>query len=148
MDTHSEVAPDTLSVRLVDGGIVVTYLDGREVFYHGVPEPAETPHLTAPGKDVHVLVTDESETTGVLMYVDERTTDASILEDSGVGRVLLERGEQRTLFPGVTVTRGDLRCELEVDEATVGGRVFVFEEDQFSEHSYELTATVEDGEAG
>lgn len=140
MDTHSEVPPDTLSIRLVDGGIVVEYLDGREVFYHGVPEPASTPHTTAPGKDVHVLVTDESDTSGILMYVDERTTEASILEGTGVGRVLLEKGQERTLFPGVDVTRHDLRCEIDIDESLVDGRVFVFEEDQFSEHSYELTA--------
>ena len=140
MVTHSEVPPDTLSVRLVDGGIVVEYQDGREVFYHGVPEPTPTPHVTAPGKDVHVLVTDASETSCILMYVDERTTEASILEKTGVGRVLLDRGEERTLFPGVDVKRTDLRCEIDIDEGVVDGRVFVFEEDEFSEYSYELTA--------
>jgi hypothetical protein len=144
MDSHSEVAPDTLSVRLVDGGIVVEYLDGREVFYHGVPQPVETPHLTAPGKEVHVLVTDDSETTGVMMYVDERTTEDGILSTTGVGRLLLDQNERRTVFPGVEVERGDLRYELSLDESTVDGRVFVFEEDQFEEHSYELTASPDD----
>jgi len=139
MEPHTEVAPSTLSVRLVDGGIVVTYLDGREVFYHGAPEPVASPHLSAPGKDVHVLVTDDAETSGVLTYVDERTTDASILEDSGVGRVLLDPGEERTLFPGVDAARENLRCEIRVEHDLVDGRVFVFEEDQFAERSYELT---------
>ncbi len=144
MVTHSEVAPDTLSVRLVDGGIVVGYLDGREVFYHGPPTPEETPHLTAPGKDVHVLVTDASETSGILMYVDERTTESSILEATGVGRILLEPGDQRTLFPGVEVERTGLRCEITLDDDLVDGRVFVFEEDQFAEHAYELQSSSEE----
>jgi hypothetical protein len=139
MVTHSEVPPDTLSVRLVDGGIAVEYLDNREVFYHGVPESTDSPHMTTPGKDVHVLVTDETETSGILVYVDERTTEAEILESSGVGRVLLEKGERRTLFAGVEATRNDLRYEIDIDEAVVDGRVFVFEEDQFAEASYELT---------
>lgn len=138
MVSYAEVAPDTLSVRLTDGGIVVEYLDGREVFYRGVPEPTTPPHQTAPGKDIHVLVTDESEASGVLLYVDERTTEAEILESSGVGRVLLENNETRTLFPGVEVEKGDLRCEITLDESLVDGRVFVFEEDQFAEHAYEL----------
>jgi len=145
MVDYSEVAPDTLPVGLTDGGIVVEYLDGREVFYHGVPEPAETPHQTAPGKDIHVLVTDESETSGILMYVDERTTEAEILEDTGVGRVLLDRGELRSLFPGVEATRDDLTYEIDVDQSVVDGRVFVFEEDQFEELSYELTPRGENG---
>lgn len=146
MTQFSEVPPNTLSVRLTDGGIVVEYLDGREVFYHGVPEAESAPHLTAPGKDVHILVTDESETSGVLFYVDERATSAEILESSGVGRVLLEKGETRTLFAGVEATRNDLRYEIAVDEEFVDGRVFVFEEDQFAEYAYELTAEVENGE--
>jgi hypothetical protein len=147
MTSFSDVPPDTLSVRLTDGGIAVEYMDGREVFYHGVPEPASTPHWTAPGKDVHVLVTDGSETSGVLMYVDERATGADILESSGVGRLLLDKGETRTLFAGVEATRENLRYEIDIDEEVVNGRVFVFEEDQFAEHSYELTAPAGEGDA-
>lgn len=139
MVTHSEVAPDTLSVRLVDGGIAVEYIDDREVFYHGVPESTDPPYLTTPGKDIHVLVTDETETSGILVYIDERTTESDILESSGVGRVLLDKGERRTLFAGVEATRNDLRYEIDIHEDAVDGRVFVFEEDQFAEASYELT---------
>lgn len=142
MDGHTEVAPDSLTVRLTDGGIVVEYLDSREVFYRGVPTPVESPHQTAPGKDVHVLVTDETDTTGVLTYVDERKTDAEILEGSGVGRVLLDRDSERVLFPGVTVHKTQVRITVEVDHATVDGRVFVFEEDQFEERSFELVSDV------
>lgn len=137
MDDFEEVPPDTLSVELVEDGIVVEYTDGREAFYRGVPEQIESPHQTAPGKDTHVLVVDESETSGMLLYVNERRTDGAILEDTGVGRVLLDEGEETTLFPGVTVKGGGLRSEI-VADADLSGRVFVFEEDQFSEHSYEL----------
>jgi hypothetical protein len=137
MDDFEEVPPDTLSVELTEDGIVVEYTDGRDVFYRGVPTRTDSPHQTAPGKDTHVLVVDESETSGVLLYVNERRTDAAILEDTGVGRVLLDAHEATTLFPGVMVRGGDLRSEIVV-ESDVSGRVFVFEEDQFSEHSYEL----------
>jgi len=134
----SDVSPDTLTVDLVDGGVVVEYTDGREVIYRGVPERVEAPHQTAPGKDTHVLVTDASETRGVLVYVNERRTDDDILESSGVGRVMLEGGETSTLFPGVTVHGGSLRCELTLERDLVDGRVFVFEEDQFEGRSYEV----------
>lgn len=138
MQEKTEVPPDTLSVRLTDDGVVVQYLDGREVLYRGVPTPVESPHTSAPGKDVHVLVTDETETTGVLTYVDERMTEGNILEDTGVGRVLLDGGEKRTLFPGVVVEKRNPRIEITIDHEAVDGRVFVFEEDQFQERSYEL----------
>jgi hypothetical protein len=135
---HSEVPPDTVGVGLVDGGIVVEYTDDREVFYRGIPERVEAPHQTAPGKEVHVLVTDETERHGVLVYVNERRTDAEILESSGVGRVMLDDGETSTLFPGVRVKGGRLRCEVHLERPLVEGRVFVFEEDQFEERSYEV----------
>ena len=134
----SDISPHTLAVSLVEGGIVVEYRDGREVFYHGVPEQVTTPHETAPGKDVHVLVTDETERQGVLLYVNERKTADEILEGSGVGRVLLGQGEQATLFPGVRVSGGGVRCTISLEPTLVDGRVFVFEEDQFQEFSYEL----------
>ena len=140
MDGHSEVAPDTLAVDLRESGVVVEYLDGREAFYRGVPDSAESPYQTAPGKDVHVLVTDDSGDTGVVMYVDERTTEADILETTGVGRVLLDSGESTTLFPGVTAEKAQHRITLRVDHTHVDGRVFVFEEDQFQERSVELVA--------
>ncbi|PSP89758.1 hypothetical protein BRC87_07325 [Halobacteriales archaeon QS_4_66_20] len=138
MAYHSDVPPATLAVELTDAGVLVEYLDGREVLYRGVPTPAEGEFLTTPGKDVHVLVTDDSETSGVLVYLDERRTEDEILEDSGVGRVLLDEGEETTLFPGVRARGGGLRDEIVVDHDAVDGRVFVFEEDQFEERSFEL----------
>lgn len=137
-----EVPPATLPVQLTEEGIVVEYTDGREVFYRGVPDRVESPHTTTPGKDVHVLVTDGSETSGVLLYVNERRTEAEILEGTGVGRVLLSEGEESTLFPGVVVRGGNLRSEIAIEEA-IDGRVFVFEEDQFVEDSYELVRATE-----
>jgi len=137
-----EVPPATLPVQLTEEGIVVEYTDGREVFYRGVPDRVESPHTTTPGKDVHVLVTDGSETSGVLLYVNERRTEAEILEGTGVGRVLLSAGEESTLFPGVVVRGGNLRSEVAI-EAEIEGRVFVFEEDQFVEDSYELVRRTE-----
>jgi hypothetical protein len=85
-----------------------------------------------------VLVTDETERHGVLVYVNERRSEDEILASSGVGRVMLDDGETSTLFPGVTVKSGRLRCEIQLERALVDGRVFVFEEDQFEERSYEV----------
>ena len=41
MAYHSDVPPATLAVELTDAGVLVEYLDGREVLYRGVPTPAE-----------------------------------------------------------------------------------------------------------
>jgi hypothetical protein len=138
MADHSEVSPDTLAVALTDRGIAVEYTDGREVFYHGVPTAVEAPHTTAPGKDVHVLVTDADGTRGVLVYVNERKSGDDILDESGVGRVLVGSEEEAMVFPGVTVEGGQYRVTVQVDHAAVDGRVFVFEEDQFEQRSFEI----------
>jgi len=138
MSLRSDVSPDTLPVSLEEGGIEVEYADGRTVFYHGVPEPVGSVR-TLPGKQVHVLVTDGTGTRGVLVYVNERKTADEILEDSGVGRVLLDAGEQTTVFPGVTVRTEGYRVEVEAD-ADLDGRVFVFAEDEREEHSWEVVA--------
>jgi hypothetical protein len=140
MTRRSDVPPDTLPVRLIEEGIEVEYADGRTVFYRGVPTPEEDAVTLPPGKDVHVLVTDDSETAGVLVYVDERSTSDDILEDTGVGRVILEDRESTTVFPGVTVSAPSLRVTVSVDHETVDGRVFVFAEDEMGEQSYELVA--------
>lgn len=145
MTSRSDVPPDTLSVDLTEAGIEVEYLDGRQVFYRGVPTAVEGPVQTAPGKNVHVLVTDESETRGILVYVNERNTEDEILEDTGVGRILLEQGEEAAVFPGVTARERAMRVEIEADTDAVDGRIFVFEEDEFGERAFELVAET-DGE--
>jgi hypothetical protein len=138
MHARSDVPPDTLPVELTADGIEVEYNDGRRVFYRGVPTKVADSLRTAPGKDVHVLVTDKSETQGVLVYVNELNTEDEILESTGVGRVMLEEGEETTVFPGVTVRDAQLRVEIDPDVGAVDGRVFVFEEDEMGERSFEL----------
>lgn len=138
MSARNNVAPGTIGVDLVDGGVVVQYLDGREVFYHGPPEPVEKTVTTPPGKEVHVLVTDPDGVEGVMTYVNDRNTHDDILETTGVGRVMLERTDEEELFPGVTVATEAYSIRVEADLSVVDGRVFVFAEDEMSEHAYEL----------
>ncbi|MFB6169889.1 MAG: DUF5796 family protein [Haloarculaceae archaeon] len=140
MSVRNDVAPDTLGIDLQAEGIEVTYTDGRSVFYHGVPEKCEGTVTTAPGKDVHVLVTDPTETEGVLVYVNDRKTHDDILESSGVGRVILDKGEETGLFPGVTARQQAYRVEIEADPDAARGRVFVFEEDEMGERSFEIVS--------
>ncbi|WP_135302951.1 DUF5796 family protein [Haloarcula amylovorans] len=143
MSNRSDIAPDTLSVELTEDGIAVEYLDGRTAFYRGVPAKAEESVQTAPGKDTHVLITDETETSGILVYVNDLRTHDDIIESSGVGRVLLDDGTEDELFPGVTVRDRQMRVEVDVDFDVADGRVFVFEEDDMGERSYEIVAAEE-----
>lgn len=138
MRHRSDVPPDTLSVELAAEGVGVEYTDGRTVFYHGVPEKREGSVTTPPGKEVHVLVTDSTGTSGVLVYVNDRRTHDDVLDASGVGRVILEDGEEASLFPGVTARAAGYRVEVTADEAAVEGRVFVFAEDEVQEFAYEI----------
>ena len=138
MSARNDVAPDTLGVQLVEDGVVVEYVDGREAYYHGVPEKVEGTLRTQPGKLVQVLVTDPTETEGVMMYVNDRNTHDDILEDTGVGRIMLGQNEEEELFPGVTVRTDGYAVEVEADPEVARGRVFVFEEDELAEASYEL----------
>lgn len=138
MSARNDVSPDTLGVELTEDGIVVEYTDGREVFYNGVPQKVEGTLRTQPGKLVQVLVTDPTETEGVLMYVNDRNTHDSILEETGVGRVMLDPGEEEELFPGVDAHADGYAVEIEADPEVARGRVFVFEEDEMEERSYEF----------
>lgn len=138
MEFRTDVAPDTLPVSLEPEGVEVTYADGRRVFYHGVPGKTEGGLVAGPGKDVHVLVTDPSGEEGVMVYVNDRDTHDDVLESSGVGRLLVERGETATVFPGVEATNHGYRVEVSADPETARGRVFVFVEDALSERSVEI----------
>jgi hypothetical protein len=73
-----------------------------------------------------------------MMYVNDRNTHDDILESTGVGRVLLDPGKEEALFPGVTVRVDGYAVEVEADPETARGRVFVFEENELDEASYEL----------
>lgn len=139
MTRRSDVAPKTVGVELREEGVAVEYLDGRVTLYRGVPETVSGSLTAGPGKEVHVLVTDPTETEGVLLYVNDLKTAAEILEDSGVGRVILSEGESESVFPGVTARRlSGERTEIEADPDVARGRVFVFLEDQWTEESYEF----------
>ncbi|GGL23353.1 hypothetical protein GCM10009037_03630 [Halarchaeum grantii] len=140
MSYRNDVAPETLPVELTEDGIVVTYADGRETFYHGAPERHEGTLRTSPGMNVQVLVCDPTETEGVMLYVNDRNTHDDILEGTGVGRVMLEPGETEEVFPGVTVEMDGYAAEITADPEVARGRVFVFEEDEMSEYSFELFA--------
>jgi hypothetical protein len=139
MSARNDVAPSSLPIRLLEAGVEVEYLDGRTTLYRGVPSAEPGTLRTAPGKSVHVLVTDPAETEGVMVYVNDYKTHDDVLDSSGVGRVLLDPEESEELFPGVTVTcLANRRCEIDADPEIARGRVFVFVEDDWGEESYEL----------
>ncbi|WP_049970494.1 DUF5796 family protein [Haladaptatus cibarius] len=138
MSVRSDISPDTLGVELTKDGIVVEYTDGREAFYNGVPKKVQDTLRTQPGKLIQVLVTDPTETEGVMTYVNDRDTHDEILESTGVGRIIIEPGEEEELFPGVTVRSDGHAVEIEADPEIARGRVFVFEEDELGERSFEF----------
>lgn len=145
MPFRNDVAPSTVGVELREEGVVVEYLDGRTTLYRGVPTVESGTLRTGPGKECHVLVTDPTETEGVMVYVNDLKTHDDVLESTGVGRVILDPGEQDEVFPGVTVRRvAGERTEVEADVDVAGGRVFVFVEDDWGEESFEMV----DAEAG
>jgi len=139
MSHRNDVAPGTLAVEIGDGTVAVEYLDGRRVTYAEPARAVGGDVRCQPGKDVHVLVTDEAGTSGVLVYVNDRKTHDDILADSGVGRVLLSAGESTELFPGVRA-RVDGHAVVVESEGAVPGRVLVFEEDELGERAFELGA--------
>ena len=138
MSARSDVAPSTLGVELLDYGVEVEYLDGRATVYRGVPEAVTDSVTTGPGKETHILVTDPTETEGVMLYVNDLKTHDDILESSGAGRIVLDNGESEEVFPGVTVSVADHRTTVEADTDVARGRVFVFAEDDWTEQSYEI----------
>ncbi|SDY07369.1 DUF5796 family protein [Halobellus clavatus] len=144
MSARNDIPPDTVGVELLDHGVEVEYIDGRTTLYRGVPEPVTDTLTTPPKKETHVLVTDPTETEGVMLYVNDLKTHDDVLESTGVGRVILDEGEEEELFPGVAVRRlGGMRTEIEADPETARGRVFVFVEDDWSESSYEFVTESE-----
>ena len=141
MSARNDVPPSTVGVELLDHGVEVEYTDGRKTLYRGVPEPVTDTLTTPPKKETHVLVTDPTETEGVMMYVNDLTSHDDVLESSGVGRVILGEGDEEELFPGVLVRRvPGHRFEIEADPEVARGRVFVFVEDDWGEDSYEFVA--------
>ena len=138
MSVRRDVAPATLPVEVDDDGVTVEYLDGRRVTYEGPVEAAEGRVRCAPGKEVHVLVVDDATGRGVMVYVNDRNTAGDILEATGVGRVVLEPGDEDEVLQGVVVRLDGYAAEVVADPTVAGGRVFVFEEDELGERAYEL----------
>jgi hypothetical protein len=138
MSHRSDIPPETLAVDLTEGGVEVEYLDGRTVFYRGVPEPVADDLRVQPGRELHLLVTDADGTEGVLVYVNDRRTHDDVLEATGVGRVLVPKDGRETVFPGVTVEMDGYARLVAVDPETAGGRVFAFVEDERGEDRYEF----------
>jgi len=139
MSNRNDVPPGTVGVDLVEEGVVIEYTDGRTTLYRGAPTVQEGTLRTGPGKQVHVVVTDPTETEGVMLYVNDLKTHDEILESTGVGRVILESGDEEELFPGVTVRRIDgNRTEVDADPEIARGRVFVFVEYDWGEQSFEM----------
>ncbi len=56
---------------------------------------------------------------------------------------MLEGDDEEVLFPGVTVSTTAYSIQVEAEPSTVDGRVFVFAEDEMSEHAYELVEAVD-----
>ncbi|OYR58590.1 DUF5796 family protein [Halorubrum halodurans] len=140
-----DVPPTSIGVDLREEGIVVEYLDGRTTLYRGVPDSVAGTVTAGPGKETHVLVTDPTETEGVMTYVNDYNTGEEILRDSGVGRVVVESGETDEVFPGVIVGRDGQCNRVTADPEVAGGRVFVFVEDGWTEESYEIVSGPEAG---
>ena len=138
MSQRRDVSPGTLPVEVTEDAVVVEYLDGRRARYEGPIRAVERSVRCAPGKEVHVLVTDEGEDRGVMVYVNDRNTAGDILEDTGVGRIVLEPGEESELVPGVVVFLDGHVVEVVADPSVADGRVFVFEEDELGERAVEL----------
>ncbi|WP_053948516.1 DUF5796 family protein [Halolamina sediminis] len=144
MSNRNDVPPDTVGIDLREEGVVVEYADGRETLYRGVPSVEEGSVRTGPGKECHLLVTDPTESEGVMLYVNDRKTEDEILEDTGVGRVMIDPGEEEEVFPGVTARHLEgRRIEVEADPEVARGRVFVFVEDDWGEQSFEIVGADE-----
>lgn len=138
MSQRRDVSPGTLPVEMDEDGVTVEYLDGRRAHYRRPIDRVEESVRCRPGKQVHVLLVDERDGRGVMVYVNDRNTGGDILEDAGVGRVVLEPGEEFELLPGVVASMDGHAVEVVVDRAVVDGRVFVFEEDELGERAVEL----------
>lgn len=140
MSQRRDVSPATVPVEIGDDGVTVEYLDGRRTRYDGPIEAEPPPVKCAPGKEVHVLVADPGAGRGVMIYVNDRNTRGDILEEAGVGRIMLGSGEESELVPGVVATLEGHSVRVTADSGAVEGRVFVFAEDEFGARAVELVS--------
>lgn len=139
--TFETVSPATLTVDISKEGIAVRYLDGRRTVYPADAEPTVPPLRTGPGRLVQLLLVEPDETSGVLVYINDRDTAGEILEESGVGRINLKPGDEAGVLPGVSVEMDQQHAVIDVDHAAIDGRLFVFSEGMLDTRSYELVET-------
>lgn len=140
MNYRSDIAPSTLPVTIDPDAVEVEYLDGRAVQYREPREETAEPVRCRPGTEVHVLVADPAASEGVMVYVNDRSTHDEILESTGVGRLILDPGEEASVFPGVEARLDGHAVIITADPAAAGGRVFVFDEDERGERAFEVVA--------
>lgn len=138
MRHRSNVSPDPLPVEATDAGIVLEYQDGRRVEYGATSRRPSGDIEATTAYEIHVLVTDEAPTEGVMVYVNDYNTSDDILESTGVGRLILGDGEQAAVYPGVTARRDGERITISTDAEAVEGRVYSFVENQLDERAYRL----------
>ncbi len=141
MDEGTPTEPKPLAVRMPaeEDTIYVEYLDDHIVRYRGPFETHAPPIHTQPGRRIHVLLVEPDGSTGRLLYINEFSTAPEILSDTGVGRVFVDADDQQTLFDGIEAHSEGQRVVIDVDQATVEGRVFVITEDQFETRTIEVT---------
>lgn len=138
MAARSNVSPVPLQLEPRDQGIAVRYLDGRLVEYAAPIADADDAVGANITYEIHVLVTDEAETEGIMVYLNDYDTSDDVLESTGVGRILLEQGESAAAYPGVMASRADDRVEVAADPEAVEGSVLVFVENQLEERAFRL----------
>lgn len=136
MSERSNVSPATLPVARTAAGIEVEYLDGRRVVYRADPEPVQAAVSAPERSHVHVLVRDDAAQRGRLVYLNDLDTDDAVLEQSGVGRVLVGDGEEAAIDHGVDVTRTGEHLRIDVDHHPPDRSVYVFVENQLGERAY------------
>lgn len=140
MASRSNISPATLPVEWTEAGIEVTYLDGRRVTYRAPPE-ATTEAVRAPASSqAHVLIADRDSGSGTVVYVNDHKTADEILQDSGVGRVLVAAGDVATVAPGVDAIGYREAVEIGLEGPT-DRDVYVFVENQLRERAYQLQVT-------
>lgn len=138
MRHRSNVSPAPLTVDRDGDGIEVRYRDGRTVRYAD-PVPADGERIAAnTAYEIHALVTDPDGSEGVMVYVNDHDTSDDILESTGVGRLLLEPGEEAAIYPGVTAARSRERITVRADPDAIDGSLYVFVENELEERAFRL----------
>lgn len=138
MRHRSNVSPVPLPINRTDDAIDVTYLDGREVTYHGPFESRESTVQANQSFAVHVLVIDRDSDEGVMVYINDYDTSDAILESTGVGRVIIADGAHEVIFPGITASRSGEWIDVSITADPGDVDIFVFIENDRGESHVRL----------